>query len=127
MLHNLSREAVAVRVGYLKWSPGNHDQNVSFSAGIIPAQTPVTVPTGPYITNQAPLAYSGNLCCRSACPQHCRHIETPRLAPMGGEGSSDYQVTQAWSGGRPDTYWASLRGQLSLHVGLCNECMLDSW
>ena len=42
--------------------------------GIIPAWTPVTAPIVPYITNQAPLAYSGPLCC---------HIETPQLAPNG--------------------------------------------
>src|SRR5882724_1314805 len=95
--------------------------------GIVPARTPVTTPTGPYITNQAPSAYSGHLCCHSACPQYCCHIETPQLAPMGGEGSSDYQGDpRLGQVGRPDIYWASPRGWLSSHAGLCNECMLDS-
>src|SRR5882724_7341732 len=96
------------------------------SVGIIPAQTPVTAPTGPYITNQAPLAYSGHLCCHSACPQYCHHIETPQSAPMG-EGSSDYQGDPRLGlMGWPDIFQASPRGRLCSHAGLCNYCMLDS-
>ena len=44
-----------------------------------------------------------------------------------GKGSSDYQGDpRLGQVGRPNIYWASPRGQLSSHVGLCNECALDS-
>ena len=50
-----------------------------------------------------------------------------RDRPPMGEGSSVYQGDPRLGRvGWPDIYWASLGGQLSSHVGLCNECMLDS-
>ena len=117
ILHNLSQEVVAVRVGGIFEICLVIMTRSWVSTGIVPAQTPVTVPIVPYITNQAPSAYSGHLCCCSVCPQYCCHIETPQSAPMGrGRVLLTIKVTPGLVGWASPTF-------TGLHQGAGSVCM----
>ena len=116
VLHKLSWEAVAVRVGGIWNLPGNHDWIVSFSTSIVPAQTPVTAPIVPYITNQAPLAYSRHLCCCSVCLNTAAILRLHNRPPMGGGFLLTNKVTLGLVG------WAGLTFT-GLHWGDGSVCM----
>src|SRR5882724_2124409 len=91
--------------------------------GIVPARAPVTAPTRPYITNQAPSAYSGHLCCHSACSQSRCHIET-LIGPQWGRVLLTIKVTLGL------VRWASLTftwihrgaGSVCIQAYLMNTC-----
>jgi len=95
---------------------------VTISVGIIPAQTPVTAPTAPYTTNQAPWLTLGTYAAAVHALNTATVLRLHNQPPMGRGGF--FWLTRwpwAWSGGQPNIYWASPGGQLSSHAGLCKN------
>jgi len=126
MLHNLSREAAAVRVGgiwngHLVIMTETWVSTASFLLGLLSL-----CPLDPTLQIRHPWLTPGTYAAAVHALNPTAILRLCIRPPKWGGFFWLSRWPQAWSGGPARHLPGFTEGQLSSHVGLCNECTLDS-